>query len=658
MNILRQSTQQSRRGFRTLQTSMIIVFGASTALILLMTAVILLHHVRATLTDETEESLLELAQTAGVLMNDRFQDMITSLDSVSRQDILTDGTPWAEISENLQDQAEALGYDTFGLVDLEGINRRTLDQAVTDVSDRDYYRLARRGQPNVSEVLISRATGEPIMIVAVPVMRQGEIQSVLIGVRDTRVFETLVNTVGIGERGYSYVINDEGTIVGHRDHKLVQERWNAMDEARSNPDYREMARVLGHAAQRESGTGRYFYQGEERLMGYAPIGETGFSVLVGSYWHDIIAPLRLLQFIFAGVAIAGLLLGTATIAVVSRTITKPITDLVPVVEKIARLDLSVRDLAAHEISRMESVRLRRDEIGEMARSIAKMEESLRDSVTRVQAVGIAVTGKTEELADIERLVSQGAGQMTTVAEELSQGSSEQAASVEEVSSAMEEMAANIRQSADNAEATEKIALESSQKAQQSGQAAAEAVEAMRQIADKIGIIEDIARETNMLSLNAAIEAARAGEQGKGFAVVAAQVRKLAENSASAAREIGTLSARSMETVQNAGELLDETVPGIRKTADLVQEITASAREMSAGARQVSEAMVQLDTMVQQNAAAAEEVASTSEDQSGQTENLSLSTRELRSQAQSLAEVVSRFTLSAELHSQSKDDHEA
>ena len=243
-------------------------------------------------------------------------------------------------------------------------------------------------------------------------------------------------------------------------------------------------------------------------------------------------------------------------------------------------------------------------------SLQKMVERLRGVVT-------------DALSAAEN-VSSGSQELSTSSEQLSQGATEQASSAEEASASMEQMAANIKQNADNAAQTEKIARQSSKDAEVSGEAVGRAVTAMRTIAQKISIVQEIARQTDLLALNAAVEAARAGEHGKGFAVVASEVRKLAERSQAAAAEISELSGETVQVATEAGDMLNRLVPDIRRTAELVAEISAACREQDIGASQINEAIQQLDKVTQQNSGASEEMSATSEELAAQAEELQAS----------------------------------
>jgi methyl-accepting chemotaxis protein len=301
---------------------------------------------------------------------------------------------------------------------------------------------------------------------------------------------------------------------------------------------------------------------------------------------------------------------------ISSAISRPLNKVNEVAQKMAQGDLNL----SIEINQ-------NDEVGQLSNSFRTMKDRISEVIVNIQTSASQVASGSQELS----------GSAT----QISQGASEQAASAEQVSSSMEQMSANISQNSDNAQQTDKIAIKAADDAKISGQAVSETVKAMRDIAEKISIIEEIARQTNLLSLNASIEAARAGEHGKGFAVVASEVRKLAERSQIAAAEINKLSLSSVETATNAGAMLAKLVPDIQKTAELVQEISVASKEQQSGAEQINKAIQQLDQVTQQNATASEEMASMSEELSSQAEQMQsaieffkISDSVLRSQAQS------------------------
>ena len=295
-------------------------------------------------------------------------------------------------------------------------------------------------------------------------------------------------------------------------------------------------------------------------------------------------------------ASASILLGLAAAIFLTLSITRPVAKGVRFAERMAKGDFT-RTLDVDQ----------QDEIGVLAAALNGMVVKLRQVV--------------EEVSSATENVASGSEELSSTAESLSQGATEQAASIEEISSSMEQMASNINQNADNAKQTDELARKAAGDARESGSAVVQTVDAMNSIAEKISIIEEIARQTNLLALNAAIEAARAGEQGKGFAVVAAEVRKLAERSGQAAAEISDLSSSSLAVADKAGRMLDELVPDIEKTAELVQEIATASDEQSAGAAQINQAISQLDQVIQQNASSSEEMASTSEELSSQGQQL-------------------------------------
>src|SRR5471032_1482457 len=280
-----------------------------------------------------------------------------------------------------------------------------------------------------------------------------------------------------------------------------------------------------------------------------------------------------------------------------------------------------------------AVRLRAGDQSSLLFSIMAMRDKLASIVREVRASTDAVATASSQIAS---------GNM-----DLSSRTEQQAGSLEETASSMEELTATVKQNGDYARQANTLAASASEVARRGGDIVANVVGTMedinaasKKIADIISVIDGIAFQTNILALNAEVEAARAGEQGRGFAVVASEVRTLAQRSASAAKEIKELIARSVQTVDagallvdEAGATMDGIVKAVKQVADIMTEISAASSEQSTGIEQVNQAIVSIDDVTQQNAALVEEAAAAAQS--------------MREQADLLAQAVSVFKMAGQ-----------
>lgn len=420
--------------------------------------------------------------------------------------------------------------------------------------------------------------------------------------------------IKIGETGYAYIIDREGTNQGHKNTRLVLEQYSPIKAAETDKSVVHLAEFLKKAIAAGGGVEQYHFNGKDVYAALVPIeGTDGWSVVLAMELDELLSGVNHLRNLIFLVTIILLLLGAVMAYFIGNGIASPVIDAVKHAEVIAELDLS-NDVPEEALKR-------KDELGNLASAFQTLSNIMRETVVGIVKAAQQVAIATDQIGQDNQ--------------NLSQRTSEQASALEEITATIEESTASTKQNSANAVEASKIANNTLSLAQNGGVIVDEAVKSIGEInassakiADIISMINEIAFQTNLLALNAAVEAARAGDQGRGFAVVAGEVRNLAQRSGAAAKEIGVLIKDSVDKIENgtelvnkSGESLKEIIEAVKQVSVLVSEMATASDEQRRGIEQISTAVIEMDTMTQQNAALVEETASASEEMSGQAQEL-------------------------------------
>lgn len=483
---------------------------------------------------------------------------------------------------------------------------RTAAGTYVNVKQRAYYRdvFVNNKDYTIGDVVISMVSKEPSVMLGKKVSNaDGTTRGIVCFEVSMRLFTGIVESLKMGETGYGWMADQNSMVIAHPTQEYIL-TLNTQDSAKEG--FEGLDSLGANMASRESGNAVYTSPtGTTIQTWFANIPSSpGWKLALSLEEQEAGKTVRESIGTMLAALVVGIIVSFFVSWLFARTLARPIIRMASAMDGLAGGDFTRAKLLDHDFT---NAIKRKDEIGDLGQAMERMRSSLEEVVTQIHQVAAQV--------------SSGAGQLSETSQDLSQGANEQAASIEELSASIEELASTVHQNADNTKQADILAETVNGKALRSGSAVKQTVHSMNEIASKISIIEEIARQTNLLALNAAIEAARAGEVGKGFAVVASEVRKLAERSALAAGEINELSASSVKVAKEAGTLLEELIPDIEHTANLIKEISAASNEQSSGTEQISKGTTQMDTVVQQNAASSEELAATAEELNAQASNL-------------------------------------
>ncbi|MGB4661244.1 MAG: methyl-accepting chemotaxis protein, partial [Mobilitalea sp.] len=553
---------------KSIKTKLIVNFSLLILLSSIVLGVIAIISSRSSLTNDAEESLTAIALEDSKLTSSRMETQKRTLEMLALNEIIQ-GMDWNQQQPLLKELVKETDFLDIAVVDMKG-NAKYSDGSTSELADRAYIQKALGGESNVSDVIISKVTNQPVIMVAAPIYQSGNIVGALVARRDGNALSDIVDDTGYGEEGYGYIINNLGTVIAHPDREKVLAQFCPIEEAKTDATLISLSDLFEKIIAEKNGVSVYKYGGKSLYAGYAPIEGTDWILVITAEEKEVLAAVSKLQNRMILVIVFILIISIVIAYVIGNSITKPIIDTVRHSEKIAKLDIS---------SNVDKKYLaKKDEIGILSRALQSITDSIRTIVKDISNSSEQLAAASEELTATSELSANASEEVANTIGEIAKGASEQASFTDEGSQKANILGEVIEKDQDYLKslntATEKVSevlakglkeIEYlSVKTEENNIASKEIREVIiktnessNRISQASNVIASIAAQTNLLSLNAAIEAARAGEAGRGFAVVSEEIRKLADQSASATKDIDDMVQDLQRNSQDAVKTIEE-----------------------------------------------------------------------------------------------------